>query len=133
MNPETFDKVPLNTCDFATSVLVAPPPATLPATTTPSISACICTYTAANCSCNCLMIKLCWLIVYGSSGDGDKDVRGGGVGKDCSWAKRTNFVLDSVSNSYSKLKISVGTSGLSSSPTLHWLLTCYNGYLENAT
>jgi len=44
--------------------------------------------------------------LYDSDGDsdGDDDVRGGGV--DCdNWAKRTDPVLDSVSDLYSKLDI----------------------------
>ena len=55
--------------------------------------------------------------MYGSGSDNDNGLRNGGTGKDCSWAERTNPVLDSVSDSYSKLKISIGISGLSLSPT----------------
>jgi len=42
--------------------------------------------------------------LYGGGGgsDGDNGVRGGGVGNDCSCVERTNPVLDSASNLYSK-------------------------------
>ena len=51
-------------------------------------------------------------MLYGGGGeDNDDDVRGGGVGKDCSWAERTDLVLDSVSDLYSDSEISVGDSG----------------------
>ena len=52
----------------------------------------------------------------------DNSVRGGGVW----YRKRTDPVLDSLSDSYSELDtISVGVSGPSSYPTLHHLLTTF--------
>ena len=69
----------------------------------------------------------CQLIVYGGGGDGvfddDDDVGGRIGGGDCSWAKRTDPVLDSVSDSYFIYEISVGDSRPSSCPayTVYWL------------
>ena len=64
-------------------------------------------------------------MVYGGGGDGDSDgdVRGGGVGCDW-WAERTDPALNSTSDSYSELEISVGDSRPSSCPTytVYWLL-----------
>ena len=47
---------------------------------------------------------------------GDDDAGGGVGGGDCSWAKRTNPALDSVSNLYLIYGISVGDSRPSSCP-----------------
>ena len=68
-------------------------------------------------------------MLYDGSGDDTDDdddddgVWGGGVGCDW-WAERTDPVLDSASDSYSELEISVGDSGPSSCPTytVYWLL-----------
>ena len=59
------------------------------------------------------------MVVYGSSDDGGNDdgMQDGGIATDCSWAKRTNPVLDLVSDWYSELEISVGDSGPSSCST----------------
>ena len=56
-------------------------------------------------------------------GAGDDDVGGGVGGGDCSWAERTDPVLNSVSNPYSVCEISVGDSKPSSCPayTIYWL------------
>ena len=74
------------------------------------------------------------MIVYGDGGDSDGDIgmRGSGMGCD-GWAKRTNPVLDLVSNLYSKLKILVGDSGHSSCSTytIYWLLFLPTTTLEN--
>ena len=48
-----------------------------------------------------------WLMVYSGGGEG---VRDGGVSSSDWWAKRTDPVLDSASNLYSDLEISVGDS-----------------------
>ena len=51
-------------------------------------------------------------------GGNDDDNAGGRVGgSDCSWAERTDPILDLVSDLYSVHKISVGGSRLSSCPT----------------
>ena len=77
------------------------------------------------------------MIVYGggSDGDGDGDIgmRGSGMGCD-SWAERTDLVLDSVSNLYSKLKILVDDSGHSSCSTytIYWLLFLPTTALKNS-
>ena len=65
-----------------------------------------------------------WLISYGGGSDGDNGVRGGRVGKDCSWAERTDSALGSVSDLYSNSEISVGDSRPFSCPayTIYWLL-----------
>ena len=53
----------------------------------------------------------------GSDGDNDRGVRGGGVGNNWSCVKRTDPVLDSVSNLYSETEeILVGDSRYSSCP-----------------
>ena len=41
----------------------------------------------------------------GGNNDGNRGVRGGGVGNDDCWAKSTNSVLDLVSNLYSDSNI----------------------------
>ena len=61
----------------------------------------------------------------GDVGDNNNSIRGGSVGKDCSWAKKTNSVLDLASDSYSKLEIFIGASKPFSSTTWHYLLTTY--------
>ena len=57
-------------------------------------------------------------MLYSSGGNSDSDigVRGSGMGCD-DWAERTDLVLDSASNLYSELKISVSASRPFSSPT----------------
>ena len=65
-------------------------------------------------------------MVYGGGSDGDNDggVGGSGVDYDDWWAERADPVLDSASDSYSELEISVGDSRPSSCPayTVYWLL-----------
>ena len=67
-----------------------------------------------------IVYKSCWLIaVYSSGSDSVRagGVSGSGVGDGDWWAEKTDLVLDSVSESYSKLEILVGASGPSSCPT----------------
>ena len=62
------------------------------------------------------------------------DVRGGGVDGADWWVKRTNPVLDLVSDLYSELEISIGDSGPSSysAYTIYWLLIyCLTDYCPN--
>ena len=51
--------------------------------------------------------------MYGGGSDSNGDIRGSGMACDL-WAKRTNPMLDSASDSYSDSEISVGDSGPSS-------------------
>ena len=48
-------------------------------------------------------------MLYSSSGDGNKNkgMRGGGVGSDYCWAKRTDPALDLASDSYSDSNVTL--------------------------
>ena len=71
----------------------------------------------------------------GGVGENDRSVRGSGVGCDCSYTERTDPVLDSVSDLFSKAEeISVDDSRPSSCPayTVYQLLAyCPNGIVHD--
>ena len=129
--PETFNEVLSNTCSFATSVLT-----TTTIAISPSIplfaSAWSWAYIAVSYSYCCLIIvyKLYWLILYSSGGNsiskaGDNN-GSGGIGGYNFWTKRTNPTLDSVSDLYSELDI---TLFIGASSTLLVYLILFTNYL----